>query len=83
VIALSLPDGNVSTAAAATRGIIPEKASPVRVAGFPYRSLLYISEIGKFYNHNELTPDETDRYNHRKKALEILKPVLKSNVCSI
>ena len=83
VIALALPNGNVSTATAATRGIIPQKASPVRVAGFPYRSLLYISEIGKFYNHNELTPDETDRYNHRKKALEILKPILKSNVCLI
>lgn len=83
VLALALPDGTVDTAMAATRGIIPEKASPVRVVGFPYRSLLYIPEIGKFYNHNELTPDETDRYNHRKKALEILKPILQSTVCSI
>lgn len=83
VLALALPDGAVNTATAATRGIIPEEASPVRVAGFPYRSLLYIPEIGKFYNHNELTLDETDRYNHRKKALEILKPILQSTVCSI
>lgn len=81
VLALALPDGAVNTATAATRGIIPEKASPVKVAGFPYRSLLFIPEIGKFYNHNELTPDETDRYNHRKKALEILKPILKANIC--
>lgn len=82
VLALALPNGEVHTATAATRGIVPEKASPVRVAGFPYRSLLYIPEIGKFYNHNELTTDETGRYNHRKKALEILKPILKINVCS-
>ncbi len=82
VLALALPSGDVHTATAATRGIIPQKASPVRVAGFPYRSLLYIPEIGKFYNHNELTPDETDRYNHRKKALEKLKPVIKAFLSS-
>lgn len=74
VLALALPNGTVNTATAATRGIIPEKASSVKVAGFPYRSLLYIPEIGKYYNHEQLTAAETERYNHRKLALEELKP---------
>ena len=56
------------------RGIIALKPSSYRRTGFPYRSLLYLPDIGKFYNHDELTPGENDAYNHRKHALEILKP---------
>ncbi|MBI3386010.1 non-canonical purine NTP pyrophosphatase [Candidatus Gottesmanbacteria bacterium] len=78
VLALALPDGEVHTATAATRGIIPDKPSKVRVKGFPYRSILYIPEIKKYYNHDELTPSETEKYNHRKRALDALKPFLRS-----
>lgn len=77
VLALILLNGEIRSATAATRGVIPDKPSPVRVKGFPYRSILYIPEIEKFYNHNLLTPEETERYNHRRKALEELKPMLK------
>lgn len=81
VLALVLPSGEVFTAEEKVRGIIPPQASPTRHNGFPYRSLLFLPEIGKYYNHDELTATETETYNHRKKALDILKPILKSKVC--
>lgn len=76
VLAFALPSGEVFSATAATRGIIPEKPSTERVPGFPYRSILYIPEIGKYYNHDLLTPEETEKYNHRKQCLDQLKPIL-------
>ncbi len=78
VLALVLPNGEVHTATAATRGIIPENPSPERVAGFPYRSILYLPVIKKYYNHDLLTPAETEKYNHRRHALHKLKPLLMS-----
>lgn len=76
VLALAFPDGRIYTATAVTRGIIPEKPSTERVPGFPYRSILYIPEIGKYYNHDLLTAEETEKYNHRKQCLDQLKPIL-------
>jgi XTP/dITP diphosphohydrolase len=83
VLALVLPTGEVFTSEEKVRGIIPRIASKNRWNGFPYRSLLFLPEINKYYNHDELTVTETETYNHRKKALEILKPILKLKVCSI
>lgn len=75
VLAFVTPDREEAlTSEGAIRGIIAEKPSSYRRQGFPYRSLLYLPEIGKFYNHDELTPEEDDAYNHRKRALEKLKP---------
>lgn len=76
VIALALPSGQVHTATAKIRGVIAIKPSPERHSGFPFRSLMYIPELGKFYNHDLMTSQENDEYNHRKKALEELKPIL-------
>jgi len=78
VIAFAGPNGEVHMSEGVIRGVIPETPSTVRKAGFPYRSLLYLPEIQKFYNHDELTPEETERYNHRKQALIKLKPIIKS-----
>jgi XTP/dITP diphosphohydrolase len=77
VLALVIPGGEVFTSEEKVRGIIPREASKTRFRGFPYRSLLFLTEINKYYNHDELTVTETETYNHRKKALEILKPILK------
>lgn len=76
VLVLMLPDGSVHTASDAVRGIVPLAPAPARVPGFPYRSILYLPEIGKFYNHDELTEEENAAYNHRKRALEKLIPIL-------
>lgn len=80
VLALALPNGEVHTATAATRGVIPESPSDERVAGFPYRSILFLSEINKYYNQDALTQEENIKYNHRRKALEELKPFIKKYV---
>lgn len=78
VLALATPDGEIHTSEASIRGIIPESPSMRRTKGFPYRSILYLPELGKYYDHSELTSEETDRLNHRKKAVELLRPVLMS-----
>lgn len=77
VLALALPNGEVHTAEGVIRGVIPVKPSATRIAGFPYRSLLYLPQINKFYNTDDLSPQENDYYNHRKKALAELKPIIK------
>lgn len=76
VLALVLPDGRKFTVEEKTRGIVAEKPSDHRTQGFPYRSLLFLPEINKYYDHDLLTPEETDRFNHRKRALDKLKPIL-------
>ncbi len=76
VLALALPDGTIHTATESVRGVVPITPTNKITPGFPYRSLLFLPEINKYYNHDELTPGETDRYNHRKKALDKLKPYI-------
>jgi XTP/dITP diphosphohydrolase len=80
VLALVLTSGEVFTSSEKVRGIVPTKPSDIRHAGFPYRSLLFLPDINKFYNHDELTEAETETYNHRKKALDILKPIIKQKL---
>lgn len=65
------------TSEAEIRGIIPLKPSEARKEGFPYRSLLYLPQLTKFYNTDDLTSEENDAFNHRKRALEELKPILR------
>ncbi len=56
-----------------TSGIISEIPSENRFPGFPFRSLLWIPEIKKFYNEDELTEEETKKYNHRYRAISRIK----------
>ena len=74
VLAFAVPGGKVATSEAFVRGIVAEKPSNVRTDGFPYRSLLFLPEIGKYYDHTVLTTEETDKLNHRKRAVDLLKP---------
>jgi XTP/dITP diphosphohydrolase len=78
-IAYATPDGFIATSDGVIRGIIPLLASKARTKGFPYRSLLYIPEINKFYDHSLMTKEETDKYNHRGKAVRELIPVIKKS----
>lgn len=80
VLALVLPDGKVYTSEGIVRGIIAEKPHPGRTAGFPFRSLLYLPEIGKFYHKDDLTPEENLKYNHRVKALQKFKRIITKNL---
>lgn len=80
VLALLLPDGSIHTVEEKVRGIVAEQPSDHLVPGFPYRSLLYFPEIGKYYDPAELTEEERQHYNHRHRALMRLKPVIKQFV---
>ncbi len=79
VLALSDPSGTVTeTTQDSIRGIVPLKPSAVRHEGFPYRSILFIPELNKFYDHESFSPEETERYNHRKRALDKIRPAIRS-----
>lgn len=76
VLAFVTSTGVVHLSRSVISGIITLEPSGDRYEGFPFRSLLFLPEIGKYYNHEELTDEENAQYNHRKKALEALKPVI-------
>lgn len=80
VIAFATPDGKTYTSEGSIRGIIPFKDAPYRRKGFPYRSLLYLPKLQKFYNHDELTEEENEQYNHRKMAVEQLKSIIRKEL---
>jgi XTP/dITP diphosphohydrolase len=67
---------NVTFVQESISGIITEKPSPSKFPGFPFRRLLWIPEIKKFYNEDELSESETKKYNHRYRAVAKLKCVL-------
>lgn len=81
VLAFALPEGKTYTSEGVIQGIIPFEPSTYRRRGFPYRSLLYLPELSKFYNHDELTDEENKTYNHRRSAVEELKTIIKHILC--
>lgn len=80
VVAFALPDGQVWSAKGDAKGIIAPRPSPQKIHGFPYRSYFYFPEIRKFYFESEMTPEEMKIYNHRYKALEKLKPLIRKQM---
>lgn len=77
VLAIASPQGEIlATSEDKVRGMVPLKPSEEIVEGFPYRSILFLPQINKFYNQDVMTPEETERFNHRKHALDYLKPFL-------
>lgn len=77
VIALAIPGKETITSEAVIAGVISEKPSKNRIRGYPYRSLLWIPEFKKYYD--DLTEEEHEKINHRKKALEKIKRFLKGS----
>ncbi|OGG30033.1 hypothetical protein A2973_05315 [Candidatus Gottesmanbacteria bacterium RIFCSPLOWO2_01_FULL_49_10] len=80
VLAFASPDGRIHTATEKIRGVVALKPSNDRLEGFPFRSIMYLPEVGKFYNHDVLTPEENERLNHRIRALEQLKPIIRQSL---
>ncbi len=80
VLALALPNNKIYTSEAKIRGVIAQKPAKKFSPGFPFRSLLFLPKINKFYNELELTPMENQRYNHRKKAIEKLKLIIRKAI---
>ena len=65
--------GDIHTSEAAIEGRIVETAGEYE-PGFPFRALLYIPEYDKLYG--EFTKEEHDAINHRRRAVEKLKPII-------
>lgn len=77
VLALKLPTGQEFTVEEKVRGIIALKPAQRWSPGFPWRALLYLPQINKYYNELELTNAENQKYNHRRKAVEKIKSLIR------
>ena len=77
VITLALPNGKTSQVKGEVRGVIVKKPHLKLLKGYPYRSFFYIPEIKKYYHEAELSDEEQKLYNHRYKAIQKLKPIIK------
>ncbi len=51
-------------------GTVSEKPSLIKVEGFPYRSILFLPQFNKYFI--ELTNEEYEKINHRKKICQEL-----------
>ena len=76
VLTLALPGGQFWSVEGSTYLCIANKPSEKYVKGFPYRSFLIVPELNKYYQESELTQNESREYNHRYKAIQLLKPII-------
>ncbi|MGH7204105.1 MAG: non-canonical purine NTP pyrophosphatase [Candidatus Levyibacteriota bacterium] len=77
VVSFALPTGTVQSISGEIEGIIAREPSLNLIKGFPYRSFFFLPQINKYYFESELTPQEMKMYNHRVKAVNKLKSLLK------
>ena len=80
VITLALPDGRVWSKSGEVKGIIAKQPHLKKVPGLPYRSFFFLPQLNKFYFETELSDKEKKQFNHRYKAIEKLKPILKKEL---
>ncbi len=83
ILALVTQDQKVFTTEGIVKGVIAEQPSPFRTPGFPFRSVFFIPELNKYYDHSVLTPEETQTYNHRRMAVEKMKPIIEKELLKI
>ncbi len=74
VVAIASPFG-IITSEGSVEGVIADKPSSKRIEGFPFRSVMYFPNYGKYFS--ELTKKELEILNHRKAALEKIKDIFK------
>ncbi|MBI4078989.1 MAG: hypothetical protein HY429_01690 [Candidatus Levybacteria bacterium] len=80
VVAFALPNGKVWSSKGEVKGIIAKKPHLKLLQGFPYRSFFYLPQIKKYYHESELTIEEMRKYNHRYKAIQKLKKIIKTQL---
>lgn len=61
-----------------SRGMVAEKVYAHPRPHFPYRSLLFFPELNKYYE--ELDEKESEKYNHRKRAVEEMKKIIREKL---
>lgn len=77
VITFALPDGKIWSVNGEVEGIIAPDPYLKILAGYPYRSFFYLPKLMKYYHEDQLTKDEEKEYNHRYKAIQELKQILR------
>lgn len=77
VVSFALPDGRVWSKEGTVDGIIAEKPYVRKLQGYPFRSFFFLPQVNKYYFETELTADEQRKYNHRYKAIEKLRPIIR------
>lgn len=77
VVSFALPNGKVWSVSGEVEGVIAEKPHVKILKGYPYRSFFYLPKIKKYYHEDQLSEEEQKLYNHRYKAIEKLKPIIK------
>ena len=80
VISLALPDEKVWSVEGSIAGIIAKEPNDKYLKGYPYRSFFYLPKLKKYYHENELSEAEQKLYNHRWKAIQRLKPIIKKEL---
>lgn len=77
IITLALPDGKFWQVEGHVNGIIAKEPLLKLLHGYPYRSFFYLPKIKKYYHESELTGEQEKEYNHRWKAVNKLKPIIR------
>lgn len=80
VVTFAVPDGKFWSKRGEVDGIIAKVPHIKLLHGYPYRSFFFLPEINKYYHENELTSDETRTYNHRWKAIDELKSIIRKEL---
>lgn len=79
VVTFALPNGKHFLARGMISGVLKEPYFKL-LKGYPYRSFFYLPKVKKYYHENELSEDEQRLYNHRYKAINKLKPIIKKEL---
>lgn len=74
---LALKTGRTYIGTGEVKGIIAKDYDIRKFPGFPFRSFFYLPKIKKFFFEDNLTDEEQKLYNHRWKAINKLKPIIK------
>lgn len=77
VVAFATPKGEVFAHEATLLGIISKEVHPTRDHGYPYRSIFYLPDLGKYAV--ELTDQEQAQLSHRRRALQALLPKIQNH----
>lgn len=80
VLSLALPDGKIWSVEGSVEGEIAKEPEFALMKGLPYRSFFYLPQIQKYYHEVELTQEEKKEYNHRYKAIEKLKEIIRKEI---
>lgn len=80
VVTFGLPSGATWSEKGIVAGVIAEKPNLQFLKGYPYRSFFYLPELKKYYHESELTSKEEKEYNHRWKAVNKLKSVIRKEL---